>query len=460
MIQKFGSIAAAALVLVLTSPPPYAGALTPPVVDPAALPPAGPPGPSVDMTQRSPCAFNGALPGFDPVVIPPSQQMLNLPEAWKASRGAGVSVAIIDSGVTPQPRLPNLVPGGDYIDKGGNGLTDCDGHGTAVAGLIGGAPGPDGFSGVAPEAQLVSIRQSSAQWAPREPGGGDPQVVKTGGDVATLARAIRTAADIPGVKVINLSVTDCIPVFKTVDQAALGASLHYAVVEKDIVVVAAAGNVGENMCASNPLSDPKLPNDPRNWTGVTTISTPSFWQPYVLSVGSLNPAGQPSSFTMAGPWVGIAAPGESIVSLGNAPNSGLINAQPSNQQPLVPINGTSFSSAYVSGVAALVRSKFPQLSAHQVINRLVASAHNAARAPSNEVGTGVIDPVAALTWDIPDSSALPTDMPVVHIAAPAPKPHDNPWPRVIALASGALLVVAALATVIVMGRRRDRSNHS
>ncbi|OOK65443.1 putative alanine and proline rich membrane-anchored mycosin [Mycobacterium kansasii] len=48
--------------------------------------------------------------------MPPSQAMLNLPEAWKTSRGRGVVVAVIDSGVTPQPRLPNLTPGGDYID--------------------------------------------------------------------------------------------------------------------------------------------------------------------------------------------------------------------------------------------------------------------------------------------------------------------------------------------------------
>lgn len=409
------------------------------------------------MRQNSPCSFNGTLPGFDPAAVPPSQAMLNLPDAWKSTRGAGVTVAIIDSGVTPQPRLPNLRGGGDYIDPPANGLTDCDGHGTVVAGIIGAAPGPDGFSGVAPEAELVSIRQTSAQWAPKVPQGGDPTLIKTAGDVLTLARAVRHAADMPGVKVINLSSIDCFASYKDVDQAALGAAVRYAALEKNIVVVAAAGNTQEGMCESNPLSDPKLPDDPRNWAGATVISTPSYWQPYVLSVGSLTPTGQPSGFTMAGPWVGIAAPGEQITSLGNAPNSGLVNGQPSQQEPMVPIAGTSFAAAYVSGVAALVRSKYPDLSAHQIINRLVASAHNAARSPSNLVGAGVIDPVAALTWDIPDSDAKPTNVAVVRVEPPAPPPPDNRWPRIVAFGVGILAIAAAITTVTLIGMRRDNS---
>lgn len=159
---------------------------------------------------------------------------------------------------------------------------------------------------------------------------------------------------------------------------------------------------------------------------------------------------------MAGPWVGIAAAGEQIVSLGNGPDPGLVNGQPSNREPLVAINGTSFAAAYVSGVAALVRSRFPQLSAHQVLNRLVASAHNPARSPSNVVGAGVIDPVAALTWDITDGDKLPSQMPVVHIAPPAPAPHDDPRPRLIAFGAGAAVVAAAVIAATVIGMRRER----
>ena len=458
MIRRLASICATVALLVVCNPLPHASALSYPVVDPAALPPDGPPTPGQEMRNNGGCLFYGALPGFDPVPVPPSQAMLNLPEAWKTSRGRGVVVAVIDSGVTPQPRLPNLTPGGDYIDPPAGGLVDCDGHGTAVAGLIAGQQGPDGFAGVASEAAIVSIRQSSAQWSPKTPSGQDAQQTKTAGDVATLARAVRHAADIPGVRVINISLIDCIPIYKQVDQAALGASLRYAAIDKDVVVVAAAGNNNENNCTSNPLTDPNRPDDARNWASATTISTPSYWQPYVLSVASLTPEGQPSNFTMAGPWVGIAGPGEQIVSLGNGPNSGLINGQPSNKEPLVAINGTSFATAYVSGVAALVRSKFPNLTARQVVNRLVSSAHNAARAPSNLVGAGVVDPVAALTWDIPQGDALPAQMPVVRVAPPAPPPPDNRLPRLIAFGAGIAAIAAAIIAVTVIGMRRDRTN--
>lgn len=459
MIRQLGALTAAAALLVVCSPPPAASALTQPVVDPAALPEPGPPTPGTDLRFSGECAFFGAMPGFDPAAVPPSQAMLNLPEAWKTSRGRGVAVAVIDSGVSPQPRLPNLTGGGDYIDPSANGLTDCDGHGTAVAGLIGGQPGPDGFSGVAPEAAIVSIRQSSAQWKPKQPSGGDPQTVQTAGDVATLARAVRHAADMPGVRVINISITDCIAQYKQVDQAALGAALRYAAIDKDQVIVAAAGNTGENNCESNPLTDPNRPEDPRNWAGATTISTPSYWQPYVLSVGSLTPEGQPSGFTMAGPWVGIAGPGEQIVSLGNAQNSGLVNGLPSTKQPLVPINGTSFAAAYVSGVAALARSAFPDLTARQIVNRLVSTAHNAARSPSNLVGAGVIDPVAALTWDIPEGEATPVNAPVVRVEPPAPPPPDNRLPRMIAFGVGILAVVGVIVTVTLIGMRRGNNTH-
>jgi membrane-anchored mycosin MYCP len=419
IVRRLGAALAAAGLVAVGGPAPTALALPYPVVDPAALPPDGPPGPEQAMRQNGTCAFNGAMPGFDPAAVPPSQAMMNLPEAWRTSRGAGITVAVIDSGVTPQPRLPRLTGGGDYVASS-DGLVDCDGHGTAVAGIIAGAPAADGFAGVAPDAAIVSVRQSSAQYSPANPSGGDVQQAKTAGSVATLARAVRHAADLPGVKVMNISITDCIPAYRNVDQAALGAALRYAAIDKDIVVVAAAGNTGEATC-------------------------------------QLTPTAQPSGFTMAGPWVGVAAPGELIVSLGNAPNSGLVNGQPSNKEPLVAINGTSFAAAYVSGVAALVRAKFPNLSAHQILNRIVGSAHNAARAPSNLIGAGVIDPVAALTWDIPDGQQQPADMPVVRVEAPAPPPVEDPWPARIALIGGGVLLAAALITVALIGHRRDRN---
>ncbi len=173
------------------------------------------------------------------------------------------------------------------------------------------------------------------------------------------------------------------------------------------MIVAAAGNIGAAgaasgaACDSNPLTDLSRPDDARNWDGVTSVSVPSWWQPYVLSVGSLTPGDQPSKFTMAGPWVGVAAPGESIVSVSNRDDGGLANGLPNEHQQLVPLSGTSYAAGYVAGVAALVRSKYPELKSTQVIERITGSAHNGARAPSNVVGAGAVDPVAALTWELP-----------------------------------------------------------
>ncbi|KHO28283.1 peptidase [Mycolicibacterium setense] len=459
MIQKsLGVLATAGLVLLVGSP--SAGAVSPPEVDPQVAPPAGSAGPVQAMAQRSACATTGVMPGTDPGAVNPNQLALNLSGAWKQSRGQGQTVAVIDTGVQPGPRLPHVEGGGDFIESS-DGLTDCDGHGTSVAGLIAGQPGADGFSGVAPEARLISIRQNSPRFAPRTPGA-DPVEARVAADVASLARAVVRAADM-GARVINISVVTCVPADKHIDQTELGAALRYAAVEKDAVIVAAAGNTQGGMttgsaCGSNPLADTGAPGDPRNWGGVSSVSVPSWWQPYVLSVGSLNATGQPSGFTMAGPWVGIAAPGENISSVSNAPGGGLANAMPTDQDKLVPLNGTSYATAYVSGVAALVRSKFPDLNARQVVHRLTTTAQGAARSPSNVIGAGGVDPVAALTWDVAD---MPLDGPAAPagkpIAAPAePAPRDNTG-RIVAFAGTGVLALAAIAVAFSAYRRKDHS---
>ena len=105
-----------------------------------------------------------------------------------------------------------------------------------------------------------------------------------------------------------------------------------------------------------------------------------------------------------------------------------------------------------------MRSEFPNLTARQVVNRIVASAHNAARSPSNLVGAGVIDPVAALTWNIPEGDKVPANMPVVRVEPPAPPPPDNRLPRMIALGAGILAVAAAIIAVTMIGMRRGNNN--
>jgi len=447
------------------SPP--ALAISPPAVDPGVPPPSGTPGPGQPMEQRGPCSTSGVVPGSDPGVPTPSGTMLNLPAAWQFSRGDGQLVAVIDTGVRPGPRLPNVDPGGDFVETT-DGLTDCDGHGTLVAGIIAGQPGDDGFSGVAPAARVLSIRVTSAKFAPRTPGG-DPLLARAALDVATLGRAIVHAADL-GARVINISAVTCLPADRPIDQTALGAAIRYAAVDKDAVIVAAAGNNGPTgsvaggtsatPCDSNPLTDLSRPDDPRNWAGVKSVSIPSWWQPYVLSAASLTQDGQPSKFTMAGPWVGIAAPGENIVSVSNRDGGGLANGLPDDHQQMVALSGTSYAAGYVSGVAALVRSKYPQLTAAQVVRRITATAHIGARAPSNVVGAGTVDPVAALTWELPagnQPAAGPGSAPAKPIAAPpAPAPKDT-TPRTIAFAGTAVLalVVAAAAAIAASTRKKE-----
>ncbi|EUA05322.1 putative alanine and proline rich membrane-anchored mycosin [Mycobacterium kansasii 824] len=70
--------------------------------------------------------------------LAPGFNLLNISKAWQYSTGNGVAVAVIDTGVTPNPRLP-VVPGGDYI-MGEDGLSDCDAHGTVVSSIIAAAP--------------------------------------------------------------------------------------------------------------------------------------------------------------------------------------------------------------------------------------------------------------------------------------------------------------------------------
>ena len=456
--RRFGCIAAILVAALSTCPP--ALAITRPQVDPGAAPPKGAPGPVQPMEKSGECTGTGVVSGTDFSAATASQRMLDPSAAWRFSRGDGQLVAVLDTGVRPGPRLPGVQPGGDYVEST-DGLTDCDGRGTAVAGLIAGQPGNDGFAGIAPAARLVSLRVTSAKFSPRTPGG-DPTLAREVVDVVALGRAIVHAADL-GARVITISTTTCLPADRNVDQKELGAAIRYAAVLKDAVIVAAAGNSGATgsatsgaACDSNPLTDLGLPADPRNWAGVTSVSVPSWWQPYVLSVGSLTPNDQPSKFTMAGPWVGIAAPGEGIVSVSNRDDGGLANGLPNEHQQLVPLIGTGYAAGYVAGVAALVRSKYPELNAAQVINRITATAHNGARTPSNVVGAGTVDPVGALTWQLP-AAANNDASPVKHVAAPpepAPKSHV---PLIVAFSGTTALIVAVVAAGAIAAHRRKES---
>lgn len=538
---------------------PPASAVEPPQIDVGATPPDGPPGPDQPMRQGAFCPKVGTLPGTDYRVQPHYMDMLDLAEAWRFGRGAGQKVAVIDTGVSPHPRLTDLIGGGDYVTSG-DGLSDCDAHGTIVASLIAAqpadgktplppprqsrhpdtvptteapppppppqtvtvqlpppppppppdgagwhphptpqvvvpaghaklapegpaptpddpappgppppppppgvppppAPAADGFSGVAPDVQIISIRQSSKAFSPKDAfaGNQDPATRRKAGDIRTMARAIVHAADM-GATVINISEVSCMTATDMIDERDLGAAIHYAAVDHNAVIVAAAGNVGTeggNDCKQNPIYNPLTPNDPRDWAGVTTVATPAWFSDYVLTVGSVDSTGAPLDSSMAGPWVSIAAPGTDIESL-SPRDDGLMNAVEGQKNALLPQVGTSFSAALVSGVAALVRAKYPQLTAHQVINRLLSTARAPARGVDNQVGHGIVDPVAALSYDLPPGEPVGPQ----HLAAPlrlAPPKIGrdmNPvWVAAAGVGGLALLCSVVLGTAALMRRR-------
>ncbi|RFD25732.1 type VII secretion-associated serine protease mycosin MycP5 [Mycobacterium uberis] len=542
-------------------PPVYA--ISPPTIDPSAMPPDGPPGPAAPMKQNSYCTEVGVLAGTDFRLPPKYMDMLNMSDAWEFSRGGGQKVAVIDTGVTPHPRLPHLIGGGDYVMAGGDGLSDCDAHGTIVASVIGAAPAtgvpvpvaprrpvtipttekppppqtvtlsplpqtvtviptpplseegppppgvplpppppgqpapsgsrgggtvkipsysggrqvvvidnpanprprdpapashPDPYSGIAPDVDVISIRQSSQAFGLKDPytGDEDPQTSQKIDYVQTMARAIVHAANM-GATVINISDVTCMSARNAIDQRALGAAVHYAAVDKNVVIVAAAGDSNKKDCKQNPLFDPLQPNDPRDWNGVTTVVTPSWFSEYVLTVGAVDSNGQPlNQRSIAGPWVSIAAPGTDIISL-SPRDDGLINAINGPDNILLVPAGTSFSAAIVAGVVALVRGRYPQLTSYQVINRLIHTARPPARGVDNQIGYGIVDPLAALTWDVPEGPAKPLPQLSSPLSLPKPPAHRNMVPVWVAaggLTAAVLVGGAAFGTAVLVQRTR------
>lgn len=428
-----------------------ASAVAPPAIDVGALGPAlavnAKNGPPDETEKRAVCAqpyLAGAVP-HDP---PLPQRILDLERAWKFSRGAGQKVAVVDTGVNRHPRLPELQPGGDFVSAG-DGTEDCDGHGTLVAGLIAARPSPaDAFVGVAPQAQILAIRQLSLQYEAKNRSHDAAGKVAAGGygDVLTMAAAVVRAVDL-GATVINISEVSCSPAGSDTADGALGAAVKYAA-DRNVVVVAAAGNLDRAACA--------VQNDTSGWNGLRTVVSPAWFTPYVLSVASTDPDGATSPFSINGPWVGVAAPGRAITSLDSTPGgTGLVDTEHGDDGPLT-IDGTSFSAAFVSGLAALVRSRFPDLTAAQVIDRIERTAHNPGAGRDDRVGYGLIDPVAALTAPLPPPAEQAVGIPRA-IAAPTPDPGPDPVPRRVAIiGSIALPVLLAIGWAAAAPYRRAR----
>jgi len=298
-----------------------------------------------------------AQPATDQDLPEAHQQLAPLAadQAWELSTGAGVVVAVLDSGVDAEhPDLAGRVlPGRDYVDGSTDGRVDPVGHGTTVASLIAGAGDP--VTGLAPDARILPVRVLDEQ--------------NRYENAATVAAGVVWAVD-QGAQVINLSLGG------SRESSSLADALAYAMA-RDVVVVACTGNAtGDYTEVWYPAREP----------GVVAVSG------LVFSNGT--PAAWPES--LIGPATVLAAP---AVLIGARAGGGYR-----------PVQGTSFSAAVVAGTAALIRARWPQLSAGEVVNRLVATAEHLGAPGRNPVfGFGAVDPVGALTEPVPPVRGNPLD---------------------------------------------------
>lgn len=300
---------------------------------------------------------------------PWSLQRVVLDQLWQDTKGKGVKVAVIDTGVdTVNAQLKGAVANGtDFLHKGGTGKTDPTvGHGTKVAGIIAARKlDGTGFVGLAPEATIIPIRQNDD---------------KGSGNVGTMIKAIKFAAD-AGAKVINISQDTASKMDPDVD-AAFRQAVKYAQDQHDALIVAAAGNDGAD--------------------GKVKETYPAAY-PGVLAVAASDRNNARAPFSQSGPFVGVAAPGIDMVS--TVPVGGNCVDQ-----------GTSFAAPYVSGVAALIRAKHPEWNYKQVTTQIEQTADRTKAGRDDFVGWGVIDPAAAVNDDTTTPSA---DGPKPDSAGPA-----------------------------------------
>ncbi|MFJ6385541.1 type VII secretion-associated serine protease mycosin [Kitasatospora sp. NPDC092039] len=363
----------------------------------------------------------------DVKTVPWSLQRLLLNELWQDGRttGAGVTVAVIDTGVDDRnPQLadgkviegPNLLVNRETKEPvKGRSVEDPVGHGTKVAGIIAARVSKQtGFVGLAPDARILAIRQNDSDG---------------NGDVSTLAVAIREAVK-AGARVINISqdvrgAGDA----RFGGYAELKAAVEYAE-ENKAVVVASTGNDGK---------------EGDTYPGAF---------PTVLAVGASDRNNERAPFSQYGAFVKVAAPGVDMLS--TVPGSGQCVD-----------NGTSFAAPYVSGLAALLVGAHPDWKAAQVRAWIEQTAQRTQRDPDTFIGWGVVDPVKAVTKAPVDAPLVPTpDAPVQLAAAPiVPRPvglgetqadRDGRTATYV-VGVGALLVALLIGGGVVLRDHRRKS---
>jgi subtilisin family serine protease len=158
-----------------------------------------------------------------------------------------------------------------------------------------------------------------------------------------------------------------------------------------------------------------------------------------LAVGAIDRSGKHATFSTTGPETQICAPGADIT----AP-------EPTNKY--VKIDGTSPATAIVSGAAALVRAKFPQLSAQEVIHRLTATATDVGKpGRDDECGFGILNIVKALTADVPPLQTSTTATPSATATNAAPAATTPPGAQPQTTPTSKTTVFVVLGVIVVLG---------
>ncbi len=283
---------------------------------------------------------------------------LDLTDAWRQTRGEGVTVAVLDTGVDGRhPDLDGAVVQGPDLTGTGPQDDDAGRHGTAMASLIAGrGHGPDrsfGVLGVAPEATVLSIRVTLEN--------GDP--LRRDREVSArcrtaLAKGIRYAVN-HGARVISMSLGGGSGTYE--GSAAEEAAVRYAL-SKGVVLVASSGNDG---------------------AGANRTNFPAAY-PGVISVGAVGRDLRRAAFSNRQPYLSLTAPGAAIVSA-EGPDSYVMG------------DGTSSAAAFVAGIAALIRSRYSNLSARQVRRALqLGTVRRPAGGRDDAYGNGVANAALAL----------------------------------------------------------------
>lgn len=396
-------------------------------VEPAAA--LDQPTPSIDAGQQCTPGERVLVSGASYLV-----DRLGLEEAWTLSRGDGVIVAVVDSGVEAgNVHLADaLVPGASTFGDGSAAADDdLFGHGTAIAGLIAGRKVEgSGVVGVAPEAMIMPVRAFES--AP-EDGQSSRDVV--GPSAASVASGIRWAAD-HGAQIINVSLSD--------DQSAglYAEAVSYAHA-RGALVIASAGN---RNTAGSDAPDPTnfYPGELDGALAVAAVLQDGTWS---------------AESSYEGEHVDIAAPGQSMPSAYISGGDCVFNGDSAS---------SSYATAVVSGAAALVAARYPDESPDQWAFRLTQSAMRVSPAErSDTVGWGEVRPVEALS--LVDDGSLPGP-PSPVFPAPAPEAEDertisldpavdplDPARAIVGWGLGAAATISAISLLIARGRSRRAS---